>query len=209
MLLKAGYKGRPNSMKKFLLGFVVALILVPVAVWVYFSYGNPPVAVADPPFPFEKQIVHVPLHARIERQMPHVVPVDASDTNLEAGAHVYRQNCAACHGLPGNDSPFAAHMYPSAPQLWKSHRPGVVGVSDDPPAETYWKVENGIRLTGMPAFNKVLNQTQIWQVTLLLANANKPMSASTQSVLQQPLDLDTASSAPLPTPAGAAKPDRK
>jgi thiosulfate dehydrogenase len=196
-------------MTKFLLGFILALLLAPVAVWAYLRYGNPPVAVADPPFPMERQIVSIPLHARIDREMPHSVPIGASDANLEAGAHIYRQNCAFCHGLPAQPSPLAAHMYPSAPQLWKSHRAGVVGVSDDPPGETYWKVENGLRLTGMPAFNKVLDQTQMWQVTLLLANANKPMSASIQSVLQQPLNLDTASPAAPPATAGKPRQDRK
>jgi mono/diheme cytochrome c family protein len=48
-------------------------------------------------------------------------------------------------------------------------------VSDDPPGETYWKAANGIRLTGMPAFKDTLTDTQIWQVSLLLANADKPL----------------------------------
>ena len=70
----------------------------------------------------------------------------------------------------------AAQMYPQAPQLWEKHRNGeVVGVSDDPPGETYWRVANGIRLTGMPSYKKILTDTQMWQVTLLLANANKPL----------------------------------
>lgn len=67
-------------------------------------------------------------------------------------------------------------MFPRAPQLWQPHHNGkVVGVSDDPPGETYWKVKNGLRLTGMPAFDKVLNDQQIWQVSLLMANADKPL----------------------------------
>jgi mono/diheme cytochrome c family protein len=48
-------------------------------------------------------------------------------------------------------------------------------VSDDPPGEIYWKVANGIRLTGMPAFKSVLSETEMWQVSLLLANADKPL----------------------------------
>jgi len=196
-------------MKKFLLGFLVALLLVPVAVLVYFKYGNPPVAVADQPFPMERQIVQIPLHARIDRQMPQVVPVEANEATFEAGAHLYRQNCAFCHGLPAQPSLLAPHMYPSAPQLWKEHRPGVVGVSDDPPGMTYWKVDNGIRLTGMPAFNKILTKTQMWQVTLLLANAAKPMPTSVQSVLQPPLALDAAGPAAVPAPPGATKPKAK
>lgn len=190
-------------MKNFLLGFIVALALVPVTTWVYFRYGNPPVAVADPPFPMEKLIVRVPLQERIDREMPHTVPIDATDANLEAGAHAYRQDCATCHGLPGRPSEFAEHMYPHAPQLWKQHRPGVVGVSDDPPGETYWKVDNGIRLTGMPAFNKVLSETQMWQVTLLLANAAKPMPANVESVLQTPLAQDVPGAAAAPAPPEA------
>jgi hypothetical protein len=87
-------------------------------------------------------------------------------------------------------------MYPEAPQLWAPHRNGVVGVSDDPPGETYWKVANGIRLTGMPAFNKVLNETQMWQVSLLLANADKPLPADALSLLKQPLDPDPQNLAP-------------
>jgi mono/diheme cytochrome c family protein len=67
-------------------------------------------------------------------------------------------------------------MFPSAPPLWEKHsRNAVVGVSDDPPGEIYWKVANGIRLTGMPAFKSVLSETEMWQVSLLLANADKPL----------------------------------
>lgn len=81
-------------------------------------------------------------------------------------------------------------MYPKAPQLWAPHRNGVVGVSDDPPGETYWKVANGIRLSGMPAFRNVLNDVQMWQVSVLLANAAKPLPQPVSALLKQPLNLD-------------------
>lgn len=183
-------------MKTFLLGLILGLLILPLAVFIYFRVGHPPVAVADTPFLLEKQVVKVPLHLRIDNEMPQSAPIEPSDTNLEAGAHIYRQQCAACHGLYGRPSAFAARMYPPAPQLWAPHRSGVVGVSDDPPGETYWKVENGIRLTGMPAFGKILNQTQMWQVTLLLARANQPPAAALD-IMKQPLDLDPIA---LPSP---------
>jgi thiosulfate dehydrogenase len=183
-------------MKSFLLGLILGLLALPVAVFVYFHMGHPPVAVADNPFPFERQIVKAPLNARIDSEMPKSAPIEPSDTNLETGAHIYRQQCAACHGLYGRPSSFAAHMYPDAPQLWAPHHNGAVGVSDDPPGETYWKVENGIRLTGMPAFSQVLNQTQIWQVTLLLAHADQPLPTSALDLLKQPLDPDPVALAP-------------
>lgn len=187
-------------MTKFLVGLVAGLVIVPAVVWGYFRLGHPPVAVADAPLPFEKQIVKVPLHARIDREMPTKPPFGWTDDDLVAGAQVYRQQCAACHGLPGRKSDFAAHMYPDAPQLFVWHRAGVIGVSDDPAGETYWKIANGIRLTGMPSFDKVLNERQMWQVTLLLKNANTTLPDEAVELLNQPL-VTAATPEPAEAPA--------
>jgi thiosulfate dehydrogenase len=177
---------------KFLVGLVIGLLAVPLCIAAYLQFGNLPVATSDAPLPFESRIVHLPLHARIDRELVKTPPVEASPTNLEIGAHIYRQQCAACHGLYGRPSSFAKYMFPDAPQLWEPHGNGVVGVSDDPPGETYWKVANGIRLSGMPAFSHVLNQTEMWQVSQLLANADKPLPPGVLTLLKQPLDLDPA-----------------
>jgi thiosulfate dehydrogenase len=190
-------------MKGFLIGLILGLLTLPVAALLYFHLGHPPVAVTDPSFPMEQQIVHGPLHARIDREMPKNAPISPSETNLLGGAHIYRLQCAACHGLYGRPSSFGEHMYPDAPQLWQPHGSGVVGVSDDPPGETFWKVKNGIRLTGMPSFEHVLNDTQIWQVTLMLANADKPLPADVLDLMKEPLNFDP------PPPASAQLPEAK
>jgi thiosulfate dehydrogenase len=179
-------------MRGFLIGLIIGLLVIPVAVALYLQVGHPPVATADAPFPFEARIVQVPLHARIDRELIKTPPVTASPTNLEIGAHLYRQQCAACHGLYGRPVAYAKGMFPEAPQLWEPHGHGVVGVSDDPPGETYWKVANGIRLSGMPAFDHVLNQTEMWQVSLLLADADKPLPPGVLDLLKQPMNLDPA-----------------
>lgn len=165
-------------MNRFVLGvvcFVLGVTAVFGAAFVYLRFGHPPVAVADAPLPFEKQIVHVPLHTRIDQEMPHTVPIAGTPENLLAGAGLYKQNCAFCHGVPGHKSEVGPHMYPNAPQLWVSHHGGVVGVSDDPAGESYWKIQNGIRLAGMPAFDHLLSEQQMWQITLLIKNADKPL----------------------------------
>jgi mono/diheme cytochrome c family protein len=59
-------------------------------------------------------------------------------------------------------------MYPHPPKLLEGK-----GVTDDEPGESYWKIANGIRLTGMPGFRPALSETQMWQVALLVANADK------------------------------------
>ena len=174
-------------MRGFIFGLIVGLLVLPSGALLYLHYGKVPVAVTDPAFPHEQEIVNGPLHARIDKEMPHSSPLEPSASNLLLGAAIYREQCAACHGLYGRESAFAAHMYPDAPQLWAPHGQGVVGVSDDPPGETYWKVRNGIRLSGMPAYAKVLNETQMWQVSLLLANADKPLPTEVMTLLKQPL----------------------
>lgn len=170
-------KGRSsgNGAGKVLLGMLLGMLLLAVCVVAYLRWGAPPVATADKPFPFEKAIVSIPLNARIQKQIQQP-PFGVSEDVYEGAAKVYREQCAPCHGVPGRPVAFAAHMYPPAPQLWKKHPKGnVVGVSDDDAGETYWKVANGIRLTGMPSYNHVLTDTQMWQVSLLLKNADQQL----------------------------------
>jgi len=178
-----GRKGS-RGVVKFLAGFLLAVVLIVGGAWAYLRFGQPPVATADKPFPFEEQIVKVPLQARIGREM-QTAPFDISEDVYEAGAHVYRQQCASCHGAPGEDVAYAKWMYPRAPQLWKKHAKGnVVGVSDDEVGETFWKIKNGIRLSGMPAYEHVLTTDEMWDVTLLLKHAGEQLPDPVVAILK-------------------------
>ncbi len=57
-------------MKKFLIGFAAGLIVVPVAIYVYFAYGMAPVATAAPDMPFERLLAKKALRVRRERECP-------------------------------------------------------------------------------------------------------------------------------------------
>ena len=189
-------------MGKILLGMVLALILAPIMVVAWLWVGKPPVAVADKPFPLEQVIVSIPLHHRIDREMPKKAPFQADEQTFVAGAEVYRDECAACHGYHGKPSKIGAHIFPDAPPLWEKHGHGdVVGVSDDEPGETYWKVANGIRLTGMPAYKEILTETQMWEVSLLLANADKPLPPTALEILrgETPVAVPAAPAVPAPS----------
>lgn len=157
-------------MKAFIFGLVIGLIILPICGYFYFRLGYAPVATAAAPMPFEKKLAKMALHARIGAEAPKEAPIQPDEPNLTAGAKTYVADCAFCHGLPNQPVPAAAKgMFPVPPQLFSSDDM----VTDDPVGSTYWKVDNGIRMTGMPAFNKSLSGTQIWQVSLLLAKADK------------------------------------
>lgn len=165
-------------MRKFLVGLILGFIAVPAGVYFYFSSGSAPVATAAPPMPFEKTLAKMALHARVDKEMPKSVPIAADEAAYVGGAQVYKENCAVCHGVAGQaKTAIAKGMFPDPPKLMEG-----TGVTDDPPAESYWKVANGIRMTGMPGFDKTLSTTQMWQVSLLVANADKLPKAA-QDVL--------------------------
>jgi len=156
-------------MKTLLLGLILGVSVVCAGAYLYFSLGYAPVATSAPPMPFEERMAKMALHARIAKEAPSGVPVPADELNLIASAQLYREHCAVCHGVKGqSETAIAKGMFPKPPQLFQEH-----GVTDDPVGETYWVAKNGIRLTGMPGFDASLSEQQLWQVSLLLAHADK------------------------------------
>jgi thiosulfate dehydrogenase len=169
-------------MRQFVFGFVMALILIVAGGLAYVALGLAPVATAAAPLPFEKRITRIALHARLDKEAPKSSPIAASDEVYTAAVSIYRNHCAVCHGLPGRDqTAIAKGEFPKPPELFKGK-----GVTDDPAGETYWLIANGIRLTGMPGFSGSLSTEQMWQVSLLLANADK-LPATALTALQVPL----------------------
>ena len=169
-------------MKRFIIGFLAALALIAAGGLGYVALGLAPVATNSAPLPFEKLMTGIALNARVNKEAPKSSPIPASDEVYMAGARIYRTNCAVCHGLPGqSQTAIAKGEFPKPPELFKGR-----GMSGDPAGETYWKVANGIRLTGMPGFTTSLSNEQMWQVSLLLADANK-LPAAARAALLEPL----------------------
>jgi thiosulfate dehydrogenase len=170
---------------KFILGIIVGLGLVIGAVYCYFYFGYAPVGTAAAPMPFEIKLAHAALDVRIAKEAPKSVPFQATDADLQDAAHVYREHCAMCHGvMTGDKTPTAKGMFPRPPLLLQGK-----GVTDDPAGETYWKVSNGIRLTGMPAYKGELSDKQMWGISQLLAGADK-LPSDVQAILQPPLKTE-------------------
>jgi len=178
--------------KALLIGIVLGVLIVLGGIYFYISTGRAPVAANGPAMPFERKMANMAQHAYLQK-LPHPAPqVPADEKNLMEGAKIYKENCAICHGLPGlAPTAIAEGMAPRPPQLFKG-----TGVTDDEEWESYWKAEGGIRMTGMPSFKGSLTETQIWQVVVLLKNADKispgVRAALTPSVPQGAANPSTA-----------------
>src|SRR2546429_5295816 len=80
--------------KGFILGIVVAILLVAGGMYVYFSWGFAPVATSASPMPLERKLAKSALHAYLNK-LPHPQPmVPADEANLIAGSKVYKEQCA-------------------------------------------------------------------------------------------------------------------
>jgi mono/diheme cytochrome c family protein len=166
-------------MKKILLGIVIGICVPLLAGWLFVRLGGMPVPTKGDPLPLEKYLARVALHAAMDKEAGQPSPLPADEPNLLAGARVYQVQCAVCHGVLGQpESAIAKGMFPHPPQLL----PPKKGVTDDPVGEIYWKVKNGIRLTGMPGYVDNLTDTEMWQVSLLLHEANKLPESAQQAL---------------------------
>lgn len=175
-------------------GLILGVLLVAFGLYFYFSTGQAPVATKGPEMPFEHKFAHMALDAYLKRKPHPTPPVAEDEASFLAGAKIYLDNCAVCHGLPGEPKTMIADgMFPPPPQLFHG-----TGVTDDEAWETYWKVNGGIRMTGMPGFGDRLSETQMWQVSVLLKNADKISPA-----VKAALASSSPSSAPTASPAAA------
>src|ERR1700682_5350230 len=185
---------------KFIAGLILGFLLVPIGVYLYVAGGSAPVATTDSDFPFEAFFAHKALNARIKKDMPKNVPIQPNEANYVAGAELYKQHCAVCHGLPlAPKTSIATGMYPRPPLLFEGK-----GVTDDETGESYRKIFSGSRLSGMPGFSTSLSEAQMWQLALLVANADK-LPSSAKTVLVTPIGATIpAATLPLATPAPPA-----
>jgi thiosulfate dehydrogenase len=204
-------RARSGGFGGFLFGVFIGLCL-PVGLLAYLlAEGKIPVGAKAPPLPFEKLIARKIIRSAMKEAWVLQPTVVADEPNLLDGVKIYKQNCALCHGLPDEKTPsLALGLYPPAPQLYQQHQ----GVDDDPVSETFWKVRNGLRMTGMPAFQDTLSDSDIWKVSLLLANGMKippPVRAAlnrepTPTATPVPTPQPTAAPTPLPTPQASPTP---
>jgi mono/diheme cytochrome c family protein len=103
------------------------------------------------------------LRAAMERSIAvrarHIALPELDDAQrLRRGVGIYRDNCAQCHGAPGvAPEPFALGMLPVPENLALIARQRAT-------ADIYWTVRNGLKMTGMPAWQYRLSDEEMWDV---------------------------------------------
>ena len=158
----------PPMLRGIVLGVVLTLAALFLGGYVVISTGLFPANADARPGSLERWIANTSLDATVSREAKGLKPpIGPTEADLVAGVKTYGENCAVCHGVakpPGTN--ISRGFYQRAPQF--TRRRG--GPTEDPVEETYWKITHGIRLTAMPHFSTTLDDTQRWQVALMLKN---------------------------------------
>jgi mono/diheme cytochrome c family protein len=164
-----------------LLGFVLVAVAAGLALW----FGLFEVAATKPPGKLEEALARFALNRAVARRAPKASnPLPASAEVLAEGLAHYRENCADCHGGPGIEASEAGQgLNPPAPDLTLPR------VQKRPDGELYWIVANGIRMTGMPAFQPTHKEKEIWEIVAFLRHLDA-LSAEEEKALQKPGESD-------------------
>lgn len=123
---------------------------------------------------FETLVSNRAKHFLIHRASRRRVPQRLLDkkTSIRNGSEYYGLECSICHADDGRGKREPGQwMYPRAADLTTKQ---VQSYSDE---ELFWIIQNGIRFTGMPAFEKVETPDHIWD----LVNYVRTLPANLQS----------------------------
>jgi thiosulfate dehydrogenase len=155
-------------MRKFLLGVIVTLLILILGALGFAMLGFFPTAANVEPSHLEAHIAMTAVDASMERHAPRVSnPLTPTDSNLEDGMKLYTMNCALCHGtLDRKPSTLATSFYPQAPNF-------ISDPPDDPEWHIFYTIRTGVRYSGMPAWDKTLQEPDMWKITMFLSHIDK------------------------------------
>ncbi|MDX8518394.1 c-type cytochrome [Mesorhizobium dulcispinae] len=137
---------------------VLLAIIVGLAGYTYAGFYN--VAASEQDVNVIRWLLETIRNNSIERHAGHNVSpgrlLDDPEMIRTGGHHYKEEGCVACHGGPGiSRAEFAMNMQPQPPDLKRA----ATTLND---AELYWVLQNGIKMTGMPAFGPTHNQEELW-----------------------------------------------
>lgn len=113
------------------------------------------------------------------------VPKDLSNPQrIASGAGLYTEMCSGCHLAPGMEkTELSQGLYPQAPELFRKQ--------DHSPAQQFWIIKHGIKLTAMPAWGKTHDDKLIWDMVAFVQQLPKLSPAQYQEIVKSaPEDHD-------------------
>lgn len=168
-------------MRGFIFGVLFTIIVILVGGFLLIKQGRLNMEADQPVSAMERKMAMSAVDASIDRHAPDAKNlIQPTDENLVAGANIYMNNCAGCHGVPSNpNSQFGHSFYPPVPQFFKNS-------PEMPDNQNFYVVRHGTRWTGMPAWGNTLSEQQIWTVVTFLRRIEKLPPAALKALEPSP-----------------------
>ncbi|HET6587634.1 MAG TPA: cytochrome c [Oleiagrimonas sp.] len=146
---------------KYLKGMIILIIVVVIAIAAWVWSGSYNIGADSPHWGFTRYAIGQLRERSIESRSADIKVPNLDDPALVAeGAHHYAEMCTGCHLAPGmGDSELRKGLYPRPPNL--TH------FAPDP-AEAFWIIKHGIKMTAMPAWGKTHDDQKIWAMVAYL-----------------------------------------
>jgi mono/diheme cytochrome c family protein len=104
-------------------------------------------------------------------------PAAALTAKGSAGFQDFENLCVICHGAPGIEATeIGKGLYPPAPDLSKA-------TDDLSVAEVCWIIANGIKDTGMPAFQASHSEEDLWRIASFVKRMGGMSAKDYQSLM--------------------------
>ena len=149
---------------KYILAIIVAGVLLAAGALWYAWSGAYDIGATRPHWPVTLSFIEILKDRSIEAHSKGIQTPNLDDSKLrEASFPHYHEMCRLCHGAPGESTEeFATGLYPAPPSMASGHIQAELS-----PAEIYWVVKHGIKMTGMPAFGPTHSEDILWGLTSL------------------------------------------
>ena len=165
---------RREKLQHILFGALIATaVIVPIGAFSFVESGLFNVAASSPHTNFTSWLTHETMLRSVRHRARSIrAPAAFTADQVAGGFCAYEAHCVSCHGAAGvARQPWVNGMEPQPPYLLDVHqrftRP-----------ELFWIVKNGIKMTGMPAWQDAMSDTQIWDVVAWL-EASKELPPQT------------------------------
>jgi mono/diheme cytochrome c family protein len=140
-----------------LLGTLIALAAAAAAAVLYGGVYD--ISATDPHLAPTYWLLDAGMRRSVKQRAASITVPDLDQPGqISRGLALYRQHCVQCHGAPGvAPEPFALGLTPAPANL-------VYTAREWHPAEVFWVVKQGIKMTGMPAWKHRMTDEDIWAI---------------------------------------------
>jgi thiosulfate dehydrogenase len=171
-------------MKAFIGGILFSVLVLVCAVCAVSTFGWYPMGADNPPSGLERAIAMRAMDVYADKHKPAVNnPTTITAETLTEGAKEYEEHCAFCHGgAKAKISPMQHKFNPPVPQL-------ISEVPGDPDNWLFWVTKHGVRMTGMPSWDGIMSDDEIWKVVAFLKHSDKlppETAAAWQALASEP-----------------------